>query len=238
MNNNDNKQSNISIGERIAVLIPCYNEELTVNLVINDFKEKIPDAKIYVYDNNSTDDTYKIAKNNPKCIVNKCLIQGKGAVVKQMLTEIDADIYVLVDGDATYNANNINEMIKRVKYNINDMIVGDRLSKSYKNQKFTHMFGNHLVDFMIRTKFNNYNVRDTMSGLRVFNRNIAKNYVNDIKHNGFEIETEMTIWCVKHKKRIKAIPCEYANRPKGSVSKLNTFKDGWKIIKLILKTKR
>ena len=224
--------------EKIAVLIPCYNEELTVNQVINEFKSKLPDAEIYVYDNNSTDKTLEIASNNPNCIVRTCTIQGKGAVVKQMLSEIDADIYVMTDGDATYNARHVNEMIRLINANSYDMITGDRLSGSYQNQKMTHTFGNHLVDWLIKTKFKNANIKDTMSGLRVFNKKIAKGFAEYAKYNGFEIETELVIYCANQNARMFSMPCDYANRPDGSVSKLNTFKDGWKIIKLILKTKR
>lgn len=224
--------------KKVAVLIPCYNEELTIDQVVNDFKAHMINADIYVYDNNSTDKTFEIANNNKNCIVRTCKIQGKGAVIRQMLKEIDADIYIMTDGDATYNASNIKEMTELVENDLYDMVTGDRLAISYQNQKITHTFGNHLVDWLIRTKFKNKDVKDTMSGLRVFNKKIAQSFVAASKYNGFEIETELVLHCVNNKMRLVSIPCDYANRPEGSVSKLNTFRDGWKIIKLILKTKR
>lgn len=221
----------------IAILIPCYNEELTVGSVIRDFHAALPEADIYVYDNNSTDNTRAAAEATNIAVVRHAPIQGKGAVVRQMLTEISADYYILVDGDATYDSSGVNNMLWMMREQDLDMIVGDR-SKSFEGEKWTHAFGNRLVDRMIRIKFGNKNVVDTMSGLRIFTRNIAEEFRKDIRHDGFEIETEMTLWCVTRGYNIGSWIIPYHKRPKGSVSKLNTFKDGWRIIKLILKTRR
>ena len=234
MANNSDKSS-----ESIAVIIPCYNEEITVESVIKDVAERIPKATIYVYDNNSTDATAEIAAKTGLCEIRKAPIQGKGAAVRLALTEIDAEYYLLIDGDATYKAKDALKITDAIMArNGEKMIVGDRLTKSYKGQKATHAFGNHLVDKLIRLKFKNKDVLDTMSGLRVFDKDIAKGFAAESKYNGFEIETELVIWCANHNYKMRSISCEYNDRPKGSESKLNTFKDGWRIIKLILKTKR
>jgi len=223
--------------KKIAAIIPCYNEALTINKVINDMKEAIPTADIYVYDNNSTDDTLKIASQNPNCITKTCEIQGKGAVIRQALNEIDADIYIMTDGDATYGLNNLKSMIFMCEENGYDMVIGDRLSNHYEKQKLFHKSGNHLVDWLINLKFASiYKIKDTMSGLRVFNKILAKNFAKDSVYNGFEIETEFAIYALKNKYSVASADCEYFDRPEGSVSKLNTFKDGFKIIKLILKS--
>lgn len=220
-----------------AILIPCYNEELTVNQVVADFKKNMPESIIYVYDNNSTDKTFELADKNPDCIARKCKIQGKGAVVKQMLSEINADYYIMADGDATYPANKIHIMQHMLERNKYDMIVGDRLSHNYHNQRAFHNFGNRLVDFLINIKFGRrQKIKDTMSGLRAFNNKLAKDYANNIKHSGFEIETEFTIFSLNNNYRIGRINCDYKDRPAGSVSKLNTIRDGFKILKLIITT--
>lgn len=225
--------------ESIAVIIPCYNEEITVESVIKDVAEHMPKATIYVYDNNSTDATAEIAAKTGLCEIRKAPIQGKGAVVRQALSEIDAKYYVLIDGDATYKAEDALKIIENmINGNGEKMIVGDRLTKSYKGQKATHAFGNHLVDKLIRLKFKNKDVLDTMSGLRVFDKDIAKGFAAESKYNGFEVETELVIWCANNGYKMRSISCAYDERPEGSESKLSTFKDGWKIIKLILKTKR
>ena len=221
----------------IAILIPCYNEGLTIEKVIRDFHGKLPEAKIYVYDNNSEDDTIERAESTHLCEIRKASIQGKGAVVNYMLHEIRADYYILVDGDATYPADNIRTMLHAMMAKKLNMIVGDR-SNSFKGEKLSHAFGNRLVDFLIRLKFGNRNVTDTMSGLRIFDRRFAEGYKHNIRHNGFEIETEMTIWGVKNNMKLGSVPIGYLKRPEGSVSKLNTIRDGAKIIMLILATPR
>lgn len=221
----------------MAVLIPCYNEKITIESVIRDFHEKLPSAEIYVYDNNSTDKTAERALATNLCVVRHAPVQGKGAVVRQMLDEIASDYYILVDGDATYSADRIRNMLYIMRMNRLDMIVGDR-SGSSQAEKFTHVFGNRLVDWLIRTKFKNRHVRDTMSGLRIFNKKAARLFRHNLKYDGFEIETEMTLLAAANKLRLGSLPISYGLRPEGSVSKLNALKDGFKIIMLILRTKK
>ena len=220
----------------IAILIPCYNEELTVCRVINDFNYYLPHANIYVYDNNSTDRTYQYAAENPNCEVGKCYIQGKGATVRKMLQEIDADYYLMVDGDCTYPAEYVNDLLIPVMDNECHMTVGDRLQYSYKRQKLSHTAGNQLVNRFINWKFKSQ-IKDAMSGYRVFTKEIAKQFAKDSQYDGFEIEVELTMWCLNHRYKIKDIPCKYLKRPKGSKSKLSTVKDGIQILKTIVQTK-
>ena len=217
----------------IAVLIPCYNEELTIKKVINDFKQELPSAKIYVYDNNSSDHTSKIAQESG-AVVKKEYRQGKGNVVRSMFRDIDADIYIIVDGDDTYPAEFVHNMIKPIVDNEADMVIGDRHSNgTYKdeNQRPLHNFGNNLVKTLINKLFD-ANLKDIMSGYRVFNKNFVKTM--PINSDGFEIETEMTLHTLDKKFLIKEIPIEYRDRPKGSFSKLNTVSDGMRVLKTIL----
>lgn len=219
--------------EEIAVLIPCYNEELTIKKVIEDFKKELPQAKIYVYNNNSKDNSYNIAKECNVIVKNEYK-QGKGNVVRTMFRQIDADIYILVDADDTYPAEMANELIENIK-NGADMVVGDRLSNGTylkENKRAFHNFGNSIVkdsiNMLFKTKLN-----DIMSGYRAFNKMFVKNF--PILSEKFEIETEMTLYALDKKYTIKEIPIEYRDRPTGSVSKLNTFSDGYKVIKTIIK---
>jgi len=216
----------------IAVLIPCYNEEITIAKVINDFKKELPDAKIYVYDNNSTDNTYEIAKQNG-AIVKKEYRQGKGNVIRSMFRDIDADIYVMIDGDDTYPAEFVHNLIAPIKNKEADMVIGDRHSNgSYEteNKRPLHNFGNNLVKNLINKLFKS-SLKDIMSGYRVFNKKFVKNF--PVLSEGFEIETEMTLHSLDKKFLIKEIPIEYRDRPEGSYSKLNTFADGMRVIKTI-----
>lgn len=220
--------------EKIAVLIPCYNEELTIKKVIKDFKRELPEADIYVYNNNSKDKTYEIAS---KCgvIVRNEYNQGKGNVVRRMFREIDADIYIMVDADDTYPAEFVHKLIEPIKNNTADMVVGDRLSNgTYKkeNKRKFHNFGNNLVKKAINTVFKS-NLNDIMSGYRAFNKMFVKNI--PVLSSKFEIETEMTLHALDKKFIVKEIPIEYRDRPEGSVSKLNTVNDGVKVIKTIIK---
>ncbi len=220
--------------ERIAVLIPCYNEELTIKKVIEDFKKELPNADIYVYDNNSKDKTAQIAKE-AGAIVRKENRQGKGNVVRTMFREIDADIYVMVDGDDTYPAEFVHELIKPVVNDEADMTIGDRLSNgTYQKEikKNFHEFGNNLVRNAINLLFNN-NLKDIMTGYRVFNRTFVKNM--PVMSPKFELETEMTLFALDKKYRIKEIPIVFRERPEGSESKINTFSDGIKVMKTIIK---
>lgn len=215
--------------KEIAVLIPCYNEALTVGKVVDDFKKELPQAKIYVYDNNSKDDTYAIAKQHG-AIVRYEPNQGKGNVVRSMFREIEADYYVLVDGDDTYPAEDVHAMLEEmVKYNA-DMIVGDRLSNGTygsENKRNFHGFGNNLVRGLINRLFKG-NVTDIMTGYRIFSKRFVK--VFPLMSNGFEIETEMTIFALANKCKIRSVDITYRDRPEGSFSKLNTFSDGFKVL--------
>jgi len=217
---------------KIAVLIPCYNEELTIAKVINDFKKELPEAKIYVYDNNSKDKTSEIAEQNG-AIVRKELRQGKGNVIRSMFREIDSDIYIMIDGDDTYPAEFVHDLIEPIKKNEADMVIGDRHSNgTYKeeNNRPFHDFGNNLVKNLIN-RFFKANLKDIMSGYRVFNKKFVKSI--PINSNGFEIETEMTLHALDKRFLLKEIPIEYRDRPEGSFSKLNTFSDGYRVLKTI-----
>lgn len=220
--------------DKIAILIPCYNEELTIAKVINDFKNELPEADIYVYDNNSKDNTVSKAKESG-AIVKHEYNQGKGNVVRRMFREIDADIFVIVDGDDTYPAECVHKLINPIKENKADMVVGDRLSNgTYKkeNKRRFHGFGNNLVKKVINKIFKT-NLNDIMSGYRAFSKIFVKNI--PVLSSGFEIETEMTLHALDKKFIIKEVPIEYRDRPSGSVSKLNTISDGIKVIKTIIK---
>ena len=214
---------------QIAVLIPCYNEELTIKKVITDFKHYLPDANIYVYDNNSTDNTYNIALESG-AILKKEYHQGKGNVVRSMFRDIDADVYVLVDGDDTYPADIAPELIKYVVEDNYDMVIGDRLSNGTyfkENKRGFHNLGNNLVRKLINILFKN-NIKDIMTGYRVFSKRFVKTM--PVMSDGFQIETEMTIFSLVYKMNIKEVPIIYKDRPEGSVSKLNTFSDGIKVL--------
>lgn len=218
---------------KIAVMIPCYNEEITIEKVIKDFRKELPDADIYVYDNNSTDKTVEIATKN-NAIIRKEYNQGKGNVIRRMFREIDADIYVMVDGDDTYPAEMVHELIKPIEEQKADMVIGDRLSNgTYKkeNKRKFHSLGNSMVRGSINKLFGT-NLRDIMTGYRAFNKIFVKNI--PILSSKFEIETEMTLHALDKKFIIKEIPIVYRDRPEGSTSKLNTVKDGMKVLKTIL----
>lgn len=214
--------------EKIAILIPCYNEELTVEKVVKDFKEALPEADIYVYDNNSKDRTYELALKSG-AIVRKEKAQGKGNVVRSMFRDIDADIYLLVDGDDTYPADEAYKLIDEVRDGA-DMVIGDRLSNgtyASENKRGFHNLGNNLVRWLINFIFNN-NINDIMTGYRAFSKKFVK--TNAIMSPGFQIETELTITSLVYRYRIANVPIVYRDRPKGSESKLNTFEDGFKVL--------
>lgn len=219
--------------QEVAVLIPCYNEGMTVRKVVNDFKRVLPDAYIYVYDNNSIDNTVQEAEE-AGAIVRYEYRQGKGNVVRHMFAEIDADIYILVDGDDTYPAESVTQMIKLISSGQADMVNGDRLSNgSYEssNKRAFHDFGNRLVKNFINFLFKS-DVKDIMTGYRAYNKKFVKTW--PIMSRGFEIETEMTIHALDKNFVIKEIPINYRDRPEGSFSKLNTFTDGMKVIKTVI----
>ena len=216
---------------KIAVLIPCYNESKTIEKVVKDYKNALPDADIYVYDNNSTDGTDEIARN-AGAIVKYEYRQGKGNVIRTMFREIDADCYLMIDGDDTYPAENAKEMCDYILSGKADMVIGDRLSSTYfkENKRPFHNFGNKLVRLLINKLFNN-NIRDIMTGYRAFSYEFVKGF--PVLSKGFEIETEMTIHAVDKNFKLVEIPVQYRDRPSGSTSKLNTYKDGFKVIKVI-----
>lgn len=220
----------------IAVLIPCYNEEQTVAQVIHDYRAALPEAAIYVYDNNSSDRTSEIVRelglNDAKLFLRHEYRQGKGNVIKSMLRDIDADCYLLTDGDDTYPAESAPEMVQLVLDGKADMVVGDRLSSTYftENKRPFHNSGNVLVRKLINSLFKS-NVRDIMTGYRALSREFAK--CLPIMSKGFEIETEMTIHAVDKNFLIRQIKVDYRDRPEGSESKLNTFSDGAKVLRTI-----
>ncbi len=216
---------------KIAVLIPCYNEAVTIEKVINDYKEVLPEADIYVYDNNSRDHTDEIARQ-AGAIVRYEYRQGKGNVIRSMFRDIDADCYLMIDGDDTYPKENAREMCDLVLSGRADMVIGDRLSSTYfqENKRPFHNVGNKIVRQLINKLFNN-NIKDIMTGYRAFSYTFVKSF--PILSKGFEIETEMTIHAVDKNFNIVEIPVQYRDRPKGSVSKLNTYSDGFKVLRMI-----
>ena len=217
--------------KRIAVLLPCYNEALTIGKVVEDFKLALPDAAIYVYDNNSSDGSGEIAAKLG-AIVRRVSQQGKGHVVRRMFQEVDADVYVMVDSDDTYPADEVHKLVEPVASGEADMVIGDRLSSTYmaENKRPGHNFGNILVCGLIRWLWN-YPIHDVMTGYRVFSRRFVKTC--PVLSNGFEIETEMTLHTLDKRMCIKEIPVQYRDRPKGSYSKLNTISDGFRVLKTI-----
>ena len=226
----ENKE-NIFEGKKIAVLIPCYNESKTIEKVVKDYKEVLPEADIYVYDNNSKDGTDEIARK-AGAIVRYEYKQGKGNVIRSMFKDIDADCYLMIDGDDTYPKENAREMCEYVLKGQADMVIGDRLSSTYftENKRPFHNFGNRLVRGLINKLFKN-KIRDIMTGYRAFSYDFVKTF--PVLSKGFEIETEMTIHALDKNLLLKEIPVEYRDRPDGSVSKLNTYSDGFKVLKTI-----
>ncbi len=219
---------------KTAILIPCYNEELTIEKVIKDFKRELPEADIYVYNNNSKDKTAEIAQANG-AIVKQEYRQGKGNVVRSMFRDIDADIYVMVDGDDTYPAEEVHKLMKPIQEGRADMVIGDRLTNGTyqkENKRHFHEFGNNLVRKSINVLFHT-KLKDIMTGYRVFNKTFVKNM--PVMSPKFEIETEMSLHALDKKFIIEEIPIVYRDRPEGSVSKLNTISDGIKVVKTIVK---
>lgn len=218
--------------DKIAVLIPCYNESSTIEKVVKDFKAALPDAVIYVYDNNSTDGTDEIARN-AGAIVRYEYKQGKGNVIRRMFRDIEAECYIMVDGDDTYPAEFAPKMVESVLSRNADMVVGDRLSSNYyqKNKRRFHNVGNSMVQKSIRNLFK-VDIKDIMTGYRGFSYMFVKSF--PVISKGFEIETEMSIHAADKNMAIENVVVEYQERPNGSVSKLNTFSDGFKVIKTIV----
>lgn len=216
----------------VAVLLPCYNEEVTIGKVVRDFKASLPDATIYVYDNNSTDRTAEIAEAEG-AIVRREPRQGKGNVIRAMFEDIDADVYVMADGDDTYPADAAPAMVAKVLEGY-DMVIGDRLSSTYfqENKRPFHNFGNRLVRGSINGLFGAH-VTDIMTGYRTFNFTFVKTY--PVLSRGFEVETEMTIHSLNNNLRLFEMPIQYRDRPEGSVSKLDTVGDGIKVMSTIFR---
>ncbi len=216
---------------RIAVLIPCYNEIQTVRKVVEDFKRHLPEAVIYVFDNNSADGTADAARAAGAVVIPEKK-QGKGHVVAAMLEKVDADYFVMVDGDDTYPADRVRDLLAPVLADQADMIVGQRKAVDEKAAyRPFHVVGNRLVCTMINLIFGS-NLQDIMSGYRAFNRHVARNL--PIIAYGFDIETEMSVQCLYRRWVVREIPVEYRERPEGSVSKLNTFHDGFRVVFRIL----
>lgn len=222
--------------DKIAVLIPCYNEEKTVEKVVRDFKAVLPEAVIYVYDNNSSDRTVELAKK-AGAVVRHEYMQGKGNVIRRMFREIDAEVYVMTDGDDTYPAEFAREMVDKVLEHQADMVVGDRLSSTYftENKRPFHNFGNSLVRGTINRLFHT-EIKDIMTGYRAFSYQFVKTF--PVLSKGFEIETEMTIHAADKNMQVDNVIIEYRDRPEGSESKLNTYSDGAKVLMSIAKLYR
>ncbi len=219
--------------DRIAILVPCYNEAQTIEKVVTDWKTVLPEAVVYVYDNNSTDDTAVIARA-AGAVVRSEPQQGKGNVVRSMFQDIDAECYIMVDGDDTYPADAGPAMAAEVLDHKIDMVIGDRLSSTYftENKRPFHGFGNSLVRFSINNMFHS-DVRDVMTGLRAMSYRFAKSF--PVVSQGFEIETEMTIHAIDKNMALKNQIIDYRDRPEGSESKLNTVSDGLKVLRTILR---
>ena len=217
--------------DKIAVLIPCYNEEKTIAKVVADAKSALPEATIYVYDNNSTDKTVELAMEAGATIRHEYM-QGKGNVIRRMFREIDAECYIMVDGDDTYPMNNAKELVDKVLDHHADMVVGDRLSSTYftENKRPFHNFGNSIVRGSINHLFH-CDIKDIMTGYRAFSYQFVKTF--PVMSKGFEIETEMTIHAVFNNMQVENVIIDYRDRPEGSESKLNTYSDGIKVLNVI-----
>lgn len=222
--------------DKIAVLIPCYNEATTIEKIVKEYKRFLPEATVYVYDNNSTDGTDEIARA-AGAVVRYEYQQGKGNVIRRMFREIDAECYIMTDGDDTYPVEIAPEMAELVLIRNADMVVGDRLSSTYfnENKRPFHNFGNSIVRKSINKLFKG-NIKDIMTGYRAFSYNFVKTF--PVLSKGFEIETEMSIHAIDKNMQIENVVVEYRDRPDGSESKLNTYSDGMKVLKTIMKLYR
>ncbi len=219
--------------DKIAVLLPCYNEEKTVKKVVQDYKAALPEAVVYVYDNNSCDDTAEKAQEAGAVVRNEYQ-QGKGNVIRRMFREIDAECYIMADGDDTYPAECAREMADKVLKHNADMVVGDRLSSTYfiENKRLFHNFGNTLVRKSINLLFQS-DIKDIMTGYRALSYQFVKTF--PVLSSGFEIETEMSIHAIDKRMQIEHVVIEYRDRPEGSESKLNTYADGIKVLNTIIR---
>ena len=219
--------------DKIAVLVPCYNEEKTIEKVVLDAKKALPEAVVYVYDNNSSDRTVELAMK-AGAVVRHEYMQGKGNVIRRMFREIDAQCYIMVDGDDTYPMEYAPQMVEKVLSHNADMVVGDRLSTTYftENKRPFHNFGNSIVRNSINALFD-CDIKDIMTGYRAFSYSFVKTF--PVMSKGFEIETEMTIHAVNNNMQVENVEVDYRDRPEGSVSKLNTYSDGMKVLFTIMR---
>ena len=217
---------------RVAVLLPCFNEEPTIGKVVRDFRAALPEAAIYVYDNNSMDGTAQVAAA-AGAIVRREPVQGKGNVIRRMFREVEADAYIMADGDDTYPADQAEALLRPVLEEGADMVIGDRLSSTYfeQNKRPFHNGGNRVVRWLIR-RFWHTDIHDIMTGYRAFSRAFVKSF--PVMSAGFEIETEMTIHALDRRFLLREVPVAYRDRPEGSVSKLNTFSDGLSVLRTIV----
>ena len=221
--------------DKIAVLIPCFNEAQTIRKVVSDWERELPEARVYLYDNNSTDGTAALAKSvGGRLTVRHEYRQGKGNVIRRMFREIDAEVYIMVDGDDTYPAEYGREMVQRVLEHQADMVVGDRLSSTYfrQNKRPFHNFGNTLVRWSINSLFHS-EIKDIMTGYRAFSFQFVKSF--PVLSHGFEIETEMSIHAIDKNMQVENLVIDYRDRPMGSESKLNTYADGFRVLRTILR---
>ena len=221
--------------DKIAVLIPCFNEAQTIRKVVSDWERELPEARVYIYDNNSTDGTAALAKSvGGRVTVRHEYRQGKGNVIRRMFREIDAEVYIMVDGDDTYPAEYGREMVQRVLKHQADMVVGDRLSSTYfrQNKRPFHNFGNTLVRWSINSLFHS-EIKDIMTGYRAFSFQFVKSF--PVLSHGFEIETEMSIHAIDKNMQVENLVIDYRDRPMGSESKLNTYADGFRVLRTILR---
>lgn len=216
--------------ERIAVLVPCYNEGIAIRKVVESFKTVLPTATIYVYDNNSTDGTFEIARQSG-AIVRREILQGKGNVVRRMFADIDANVYVMVDGDATYDASSAPVMIEKLLSEQMDMVVGCRNGQCQEAYRTGHRLGNQFFTKIVELLFGRA-FSDILSGYRVFSRRFVKSFAASA--SGFEIETELTVHSLQMRLRTGEVDTPYSARPEGSTSKLSTYRDGWRILKVIV----
>lgn len=217
---------------RVAVLLPCFNEEPTIGKVVRDFRAALPEAAIYVYDNNSMDGTAQVAAA-AGAIVRREPVQGKGNVIRRMFREVEADAYIMADGDDTYPADQAGALLRPVLEEGADMVIGDRLSSTYfeQNKRPFHNGGNRVVRWLIR-RFWHTDIHDIMTGYRAFSRAFVKSF--PVMSAGFEIETEMTIHALDRRFLLREVPVAYRDRPEGSVSKLNTISDGLSVLRTII----
>lgn len=215
---------------RIGVLIPCYNEALTISAIVREFRIHLPTAHIYVFDNNSSDDTFAIAKA-AGAIVRRVPLQGKGNVIRRMFADVDADVYVMVDGDDTYDASIATELVQLLVQDGLDMVVGSRLSDEEEAYRFGHRLGNRLLTGCVAHIFG-HTFKDMLSGYRVFSRRYVKSF--PAKAAGFETETELTVHALQLRMPVAEVVTKYKSRPEGSVSKLNTYRDGARILLMII----